>query len=69
MYGPEVEDFSGKNKTSVLDTWVFDRVELFLHSAKSDPVLLNKLQQDNLVFFLHLLGLDTAGHSHKPHSK
>nr|CAD7401679.1 unnamed protein product [Timema cristinae] len=69
MYGPEVEDFSGKNKTSVLDTWVFDRVELFLHSAKSDPVLSDKLQQDKLVFFLHLLGLDTAGHSHKPHSK
>nr|CAD7406839.1 unnamed protein product [Timema poppensis] len=69
MYGPEVEDFSGQNKTSVLDTWVFDRVELFLHSAKSDPVLSDKLQQDKLVFFLHLLGLDTAGHSHKPHSK
>lgn len=67
-YGSEVEDFSGRNSTTRLDTWVFRKVEEFLNHAKKDIVLNEKLHQDKIVFFLHLLGLDTAGHTHKPHS-
>lgn len=29
----------------------------------------NMLQEENIVFFVHLLGIDTNGHSKKPHSK
>ncbi|PNF25229.1 hypothetical protein B7P43_G13894 [Cryptotermes secundus] len=68
MYGSEVEDFSGRRSTTRLDTWVFRKVEEFLNHAKTDAVLNEKLHQDKIVFFLHLLGLDTAGHTHKPHS-
>ncbi|PNF41340.1 hypothetical protein B7P43_G16621 [Cryptotermes secundus] len=68
VYGSEVEDFSGRRSTTRLDTWVFRKVEEFLNRAKTDAVLNEKLHQDKIVFFPHLLGLDTAGHTHKPHS-
>lgn len=68
-YSHKVEDFSGKISTSRLDTWVFNRVEKFFKDAQDDELLMEKLKQDKLVFFLHLLGLDTAGHTHKPHSR
>lgn len=67
-YGHEVEDFGGRISTTRLDTWVFRKVEGFLNYAKTDAALNEKLNQDRIVFFLHLLGLDTAGHTHKPHS-
>ncbi|KAJ9583123.1 hypothetical protein L9F63_022537, partial [Diploptera punctata] len=56
-YGGEVEDFSGKSSTEELDIWVFKKVESFLNLAKVDANLNEKLQQDKLVFFLHLLGI------------
>jgi len=51
-----------------LDTWVFDKVKAFLGSAKTDKDLDTALRRNQVVFFLHLLGLDTHGHSHRPHS-
>lgn len=48
--------------------WVFDRVHEFFESAKKDCALKQLLHQDKLVFFLHLLGLDTTGHSYRPYS-
>lgn len=54
-------DFSGKEKTYELDQWVFDKVEKLL-ARKSQELL----EEEQIVFFLHLLGLDTAGHVHKP---
>ncbi|PSN41373.1 GPI ethanolamine phosphate transferase 1 [Blattella germanica] len=68
-YGSDVEDFSGKSSTVRLDTWVFNKVEGFLNYAKTDVTLNGKLHEDKVVLFLHLLGLDTAGHTHKPHSE
>ncbi|KAJ5108903.1 GPI ethanolamine phosphate transferase 1 [Penicillium angulare] len=66
-YAEEMEDFS--TDAPHLDTWVFDKVHELFESAKSDPELDRKLREDKLVFFLHLLGLDTTGHAHRPYSK
>jgi phosphatidylinositol glycan class N len=67
MYGEEVEDFT--MDATLLDTWVFNKVKELFASAKSDPELDAKLRQDKVVFFLHLLGIDTTGHSYRPYSK
>lgn len=66
-YGEELEDFNAD--ATYLDTWVFDKVHDLFESAKTDPELDAKLRQDKLVFFLHLLGLDTTGHGYRPYSK
>ncbi|KAJ5895302.1 hypothetical protein N7495_006993 [Penicillium taxi] len=66
-YSEEAEDFSVD--ATHLDTWVFDKVRELFESAESDPELNAKLRDDKLVFFLHLLGLDTTGHAHRPYSK
>lgn len=66
-YGAEFEDFS-KDATE-LDYWVFDRVKQLFKDAETDSALNAQLKQDKIVFFLHLLGLDTTGHSYRPYSK
>lgn len=63
-YTSENEDFSGKTSTTRLDTWVFDKVTEFLHQNSQKII-----DKDRIVFFLHLLGLDTAGHVHKPNTE
>lgn len=60
-YDAANEDFSGKTNTSLLDTWVFERVQMFLMHDHKDS--------DKSIYFLHLLGLDTAGHIHKPNTE
>lgn len=67
MYGAEAEDFS-KDATE-LDTWVFDGVKEFFANAATNRTLDAQLRQDKNVFFLHLLGLDTTGHSYRPYSR
>ncbi|KAL2810895.1 Phosphatidylinositolglycan class N-domain-containing protein [Aspergillus granulosus] len=66
-YGEEAEDFT--SDATALDIWVFDRVKELFESAKTDPDLDAKLREDKLVFFLHLLGIDTTGHGYRPYSK
>ncbi|KAF9188471.1 Glycosyl phosphatidyl inositol anchor synthesis [Haplosporangium sp. Z 767] len=68
MYPAEHEDF-GAGDASVLDTWVFEKFTQLLEKSKTDPELHKKLHSDKIVFFLHLLGLDTNGHSHLPTSE
>ncbi|RYP91389.1 hypothetical protein DL770_002529 [Monosporascus sp. CRB-9-2] len=66
-YDAEFEDFS---KDAVhLDYWVFDHVKELFTAAEKNKTLSSALRQDKIVFFLHLLGLDTTGHSYRPYSK
>ncbi|XP_072545788.1 GPI ethanolamine phosphate transferase 1 [Salminus brasiliensis] len=67
-YPAAMEDFASTD-ASKLDTWVFDEVKAFLNSAKGNETLLSKLHEEQSVFFLHLLGIDTNGHAHRPMSK
>jgi phosphatidylinositol glycan class N len=66
-YGHEFEDFT--LDATALDTWVFDKVKELFTSAKTNSTLDAALREDKVVFFLHLLGLDTTGHAYRPYSK
>ncbi|KAL0061693.1 Glycosyl phosphatidyl inositol anchor synthesis [Marasmius tenuissimus] len=65
-YNEEDEDFT-KDATA-LDTWVLDNFKTMLKNATTDPELNSQLKEDKVIIFLHLLGLDTTGHSYRPHS-
>ncbi|XP_006892789.1 PREDICTED: GPI ethanolamine phosphate transferase 1-like [Elephantulus edwardii] len=67
-YGAENEDF-GAHDAAKLDTWVFDNVKEFFHGARNNQSLFLKLNEEKIVFFLHLLGIDTNGHAHRPYSR
>jgi GPI ethanolamine phosphate transferase 1 len=67
MYGEEAEDFT--QDATQLDTWVFEKVKSLFVSAKVNSTLDSALREDRTVLFLHLLGLDTTGHSYRPYSK
>ncbi|XP_042095165.1 GPI ethanolamine phosphate transferase 1 isoform X3 [Ovis aries] len=67
-YDASSEDF-GAHDVTKLDTWVFDHVKEFFHAARNNQSLLSKLNGDRIVFFLHLLGIDTNGHAHRPTSR
>lgn len=64
VYDAADEKFGGQ--THLLDDWVFNKVDIFLR----DKETINQIKrEDKIVLFLHLLGLDTSGHVHKPNSK
>ncbi|KIW19903.1 hypothetical protein PV08_00478 [Exophiala spinifera] len=66
-YPEDFEDFT--SDSVALDIWVFDKVKELFQSASTNSTLDAMLRDDKLVFFLHLLGLDTAGHGFRPYSK
>ncbi|RDX46041.1 alkaline phosphatase-like protein [Lentinus brumalis] len=66
-YDEDEEDFT-KDATA-LDVWVLEHLRMLLHNANSDAALDARLRGEKTVYFLHLLGLDTTGHSYRPHSK
>ncbi|KAJ3844651.1 Phosphatidylinositolglycan class N-domain-containing protein [Lentinula raphanica] len=61
-YDESEEDFT-KDATA-LDFWVLDHLRQLLRNSSSA----SSLHQSGVVFFLHLLGLDTTGHSYRPFS-
>ncbi|XP_028288277.1 GPI ethanolamine phosphate transferase 1 [Parambassis ranga] len=67
-YPAEEEDFASTD-ASRLDSWVFTQVKFFFRSAKTNATLKDSLLEDKNVFFLHLLGIDTNGHAHRPMSQ
>ncbi|KAM0810915.1 putative GPI ethanolamine phosphate transferase 1 [Seiridium cardinale] len=66
-YDAEFEDFTAD--AVHLDHWVFDHVKELFAEAERNQTLNHALKQDKVVFFLHLLGLDTTGHGFRPYSK
>uniref|UniRef100_A0A2K6T6J7 GPI ethanolamine phosphate transferase 1 n=1 Tax=Saimiri boliviensis boliviensis TaxID=39432 RepID=A0A2K6T6J7_SAIBB len=67
-YDSKRQDFGAHDATK-LDTWVFDNVKDFFHHARNNQSLLSKINEEKIVFFLHLLGIDTNGHAHRPSSR
>lgn len=67
-YDAQKEDFGAHDATK-LDTWVFDKVKDFFDAARNNQSLFSKVNEEKVVFFLHLLGIDTNGHAHRPSSR
>ena len=67
-YDEALEDFASANDHGALDEWVFERVTNFL-LKEANASESKALEEDGNVFLLHLLGLDSSGHAHKPYSK
>ncbi|TKR93525.1 hypothetical protein L596_007961 [Steinernema carpocapsae] len=67
-YSSEEEDFA-RNDAADLDKWVFDHVKEFFETAWNDKELEKRVRANKIVFFLHLLGLDSNGHGYKPYSE
>ncbi|ERR1711911_549127 len=66
-YSSEIEEFTGHDAYK-LDEWVFEQFERFVDIAAHNQTLTEMLNQNGIVFFFHLLGLDTNGHVNKPDS-
>lgn len=67
-YSSEMIDFAAGD-ARMLDGWSFDRLREVVEAATVDAELAARLKSDQVVIFVHLLGLDTNGHAHKPHSR
>ncbi|XP_065321681.1 GPI ethanolamine phosphate transferase 1-like [Gordionus sp. m RMFG-2023] len=68
-YQSSFQDFS-MSDSYYLDQWVFDKVKYFLEIEVHKNQTLNmSLNNDHIIMFLHLLGMDMSGHINKPRSK
>ncbi|KAI3641651.1 hypothetical protein MIR68_000311, partial [Amoeboaphelidium protococcarum] len=67
MYDAHDEDF-GMHDARLLDQFSFDKVAQLYKDSSTNSTLRELLNQDGLVIFLHLLGIDTNGHAHRPSS-
>lgn len=65
-YPSEMEQFSMNSNVSMLDIWVFEKVKQFYANPENCKKLSSGKKQ---ILFLHMLGMDTSGHIHKPYSQ
>ena len=56
----EINDFA--QDPAIVDAWVSDNMTQFFASAPHDAALMTQLASERVVFFLHYLGMDSAGH-------
>ncbi len=77
-YDDAMEDFAASSDHAALDEYVLDRVQEVLRGNVTDEEARSganvrseqaALEGDRVVFLLHLLGVDSAGHAHKPHGE
>eukprot|EP00667_Euglena_gracilis_P019617 EG_transcript_21055 len=59
-------NFSGDPRG--VDTWVLDTTQRLVAAARHNASRYSLLMESKIVFFLHLLGMDTAGHQFRPQS-
>lgn len=64
-----LSDLFHDTDATALDTWVLDQLHTLFQNASTDVTLNSHLHEDKVIFFLHLLGLDTTGHAYRPFSK
>ncbi|XP_006892816.1 PREDICTED: GPI ethanolamine phosphate transferase 1-like [Elephantulus edwardii] len=62
------ENFNSSGE-GTLDSWVMLRVQDFFHAAKINQSLSSKLNEEKVVFFLHLEDIDTIGNAYLPSSR
>ncbi|KAI1787192.1 alkaline phosphatase-like protein [Ganoderma leucocontextum] len=67
IYDMTLEDYT--MDATRLDIWVFESLRTLFYNATTDRDLDGRLRAEKTVFFLHLPGLDTTGHSYRPYSK
>eukprot|EP00818_Percolomonas_sp_WS_P010023 CAMPEP_0117454892 /NCGR_PEP_ID=MMETSP0759-20121206/11056_1 /TAXON_ID=63605 /ORGANISM="Percolomonas cosmopolitus, Strain WS" /LENGTH=327 /DNA_ID=CAMNT_0005248135 /DNA_START=53 /DNA_END=1034 /DNA_ORIENTATION=+ len=66
-YDASMEDFASSGQE--LDEWVFQKLEEFLNEDNQDQDAIRfrqNLRKPGSILFLHLLGVDTAGHAFRP---
>eukprot|EP01063_Lacrimia_lanifica_P039974 TRINITY_DN8922_c0_g2_i1.p1 TRINITY_DN8922_c0_g2~~TRINITY_DN8922_c0_g2_i1.p1 ORF type:complete len:902 (+),score=249.44 TRINITY_DN8922_c0_g2_i1:129-2834(+) len=59
-FPPELNDYAEDPRQ--VDTWVVDNMTHFFHGASKNETLAARLRSERVVFFLHFLGMDSAGH-------
>ena len=59
-YDANIEDFAA-NDASALDTWVLHHFKKFFYHSQMNLTSANMLKEENIIFFVHLLGIDTNG--------
>jgi len=61
-YDKNIIDFADKNPSKV-DQWVFDKTKQYFHNKQKKRPF-----STQVIYFMHLLGIDTNGHTNKPDS-